>query len=344
MDNEIKGKAKGGIARAASLTPEQRSKQSQKAAQKRWELDKKEVPRAVNQGDLVIGERTLSCAVLEDGTRVISRNAIFRAFGRTKRGRAKDEMRVLNMPSFIDAKNLQPFIDEALRGELIPIEYKAITGKMIQAGYNALILPKICDVYLTARLDNVLTKSQLPLAAVSEILVRSFSKIGIIALVDEATGYQDKRTRDALQQLLSIYLTEEKLKWAKTFPNEFYKHLFRLRGWQYNPLDQRKPKIVGKLTNQIVYKKLPPGVLEKLREMNPIKNKKTWRRGAAHFQFLSSDIGQPDLRDHFVQLMPLMRASEDWTSFVTLLDKAIPDPDIKLRGEQQTINFDKKKD
>lgn len=64
-----------------------------------------------------IGDNELTCAVLEDGSRIISRNAIFKAFGRTKRGRKKGEVRVIDvpdLPSFIDAQNLQPYIDENL--------------------------------------------------------------------------------------------------------------------------------------------------------------------------------------------------------------------------------------
>ena len=97
----------------------------------------KSIPKAQYQGELTIGEKKLACAVLDDGTRVISRNAIFRAFGRTKRGRSKDEIRVPNMPSFIDAKNLQSFQDDDLKGELIPIEYFSSKGKTVQTGYNA---------------------------------------------------------------------------------------------------------------------------------------------------------------------------------------------------------------
>jgi hypothetical protein len=90
----------------------------------------KQVYRFACQGSLRIGEREMACAVLDNGIRVISRNAIFRAFGRTKRGRKKDEIRVLNMPAFIDAKNLQPFINEDLKGELKSIEYQALNGRM----------------------------------------------------------------------------------------------------------------------------------------------------------------------------------------------------------------------
>lgn len=336
MNDEITGKSKGGVARAAKLTPEERKNIATKAAKKRWSTvnnNKQKLPKAIYQGELTIGDRVLSCAVLEDGTRIISRNAIFRAFGRTKRGRAKEETRVLNMPSFIDAKNLQPFIDDTLKGELIPIEYNPVSGISVQTGYNALILPKICDVYLSARLDGILTKSQLPLAAVSEILVRSLSKIGIIALIDEATGYQEKRDRDELSKLLAVYLSEEKLRWAKMFPDEFYKQIYRLRNWSY-PTGAKRTPLVGKITNQIVYEKLPPGVLDELKKRNPVI-KEIKRRKWKYTQFLSEDIGQPDLRDHLLQLIALMRASSNWHIFKKLFIRAFPSP-----GDQLSLDID----
>lgn len=162
-------------------------------------------PKALYQGKLNIGEKLLDCAVLENETRVISQSAIFKAFGRTKRGRAKDEIRVPNMPSFLDANNLQPFIGEDLRRELMQIEYRNLSGSKT-TGYSALILPLICDVYLAAREKGQLAKQQYHLAKAAEILVRSFAKIGIIALIDEATGFQSFRKKDALRFLTNIWL------------------------------------------------------------------------------------------------------------------------------------------
>lgn len=125
------GASKGGVARAKKLTPEERSEIARIAVEARWEKagkDNQRIRKATHQGTLKIGEKEMPCAVLNDGTRVISKNAIFRAFGRTKRGRKKDEVRVLNMPAFIDANNLQPFISEDLRGVLKQIEYKNLSG------------------------------------------------------------------------------------------------------------------------------------------------------------------------------------------------------------------------
>jgi len=171
---------------------------------------------ATHEGTIEIGEKKLNVAVLSDGTRLITQSAVFKAFGRTKRGRAKDDVRVLNRPAFMDAKNLQPFIDEALEGVLNTIGYEDMNGNKSD-GFNAEILPMMCKVYLDARQDGVLLKQQQPLARASEILLISLSKVGMIALVDEATGYQYDRERFELQKILKAYVSEEILKWQLTF-------------------------------------------------------------------------------------------------------------------------------
>ena len=87
-------------------------------------MENKKLLNATHEGKLKIGEVELNVAVLEDGTRVITQSAVFKAFGRTKRGRSKDDIRVLNRPAFIDARNLQPFINEDLNRVLNLLEYK----------------------------------------------------------------------------------------------------------------------------------------------------------------------------------------------------------------------------
>lgn len=278
--------------------------------------------KATHQGKVLIGEKELNCAVLEDGTRILSRTAIFKAFGRTQRGRKKDEIRQLNMPSFIDAKNLQPFISEDLMGKLIPIKYQTKTGSEAD-GYKAEILPLLCDVYLQARQQNGLTPQQMPLAFASEILVRSLSKIGILALVDEATGYQYDRERDELQKILAAYIRKELLPWTKRFPDEFYKEMFRLKKWEYKGTP--KPSYVGKLTNYLVYEQLPEGVLEELENKNPIIDNKRWRR-YRHHQYLTQETGIPHLDKHLVSIITLMRVCDTWEQFDKMFRKAFNIP------------------
>jgi hypothetical protein len=307
----------------------------------------KKALKAINQGDLKIGDKKLECAVLEDGTRIISRNAIFRAFGRTKRGRASYETRVPNMPSFMDAKNLQSFISEDLRGGLKPIEYQDTNGKVI-TGYNAEILPLICEAYLAAREAGILTKRQLPLAVASEILIRSFSKIGIIALVDEATGYQEDRARDELQKILKAYISDELLPWTRRFPTEFYRQMFKLRGWRYPPTGDkgapRGPRYAGKLTKELIYEKLPDGVLRELEELNPPDGK--WQRKHRHHQWLTSDIGNPHLEKQVAIVTTLMKASSNWRQFERLFKRAFSEESKQTEMkfiEEENFKDDKQK-
>lgn len=323
------GAAKGGIARAQKLSPAERSEIARQAVEARWERagkykDDRPVLRATHQGILKIGEREMPCAVLDNGTRLISRNAIFKAFGRTKRGRKKDEVRVLNMPAFIDANNLQPFIGVDLRGVLKQIEYKNLNGQITQ-GYDAKILPLLCDVYLEARRKGgILTKHQEPLAVQSEILVRSFAKIGIIALIDEATGYQEIRDRIALQKILDKYLTDEWAKWTKTFPDDYYKELFRLKDIPYPPVQSstKKPSYVGHWTNDIIYDRLAPGVKDALKEINP--RLLSGFRGRKHHQHLTRDYGHPELTDLLSNVIFLMKSCTSWDDFKSRLNRAKP--------------------
>ncbi len=159
------------------------------------------------------------------------------------------------------------------------------------------------------------------------MVVRAFAKVGIIALIDEATGYQAERARKdktELQRILAAYISPELMPWAKRFPDEFYEQLFRLREWQYQPVSVRKPRVVGKITSQLVYEKLPPGVLEELRAKNPADE--DGRRKHKHHEFLTEDVGHPHLKDHLLQVIMLMRISPSWKTFERLFARAFPAP------------------
>jgi len=279
--------------------------------------------KATHFGKITIGEKELTCAVLEDGTRILSSTAMFKAFDKVRKGKSKEENRVTNMPSFIDANNLKPYIDKAFtEGTEFSIKYIA-KNKSILNGYKAEILPIVCDVYLQARQDSVLTPNQKPTALAAEILIRSLSKIGIISLIDEATGYQEERERDELQKLLSLYVREEFLPWTRRFPLDFYKEMFRLKGWEYK--GNAKSPLVGQYTNKFVYDVLPEMVLDELRNKNPlVKNKsnenKFYRKYKFH-QFLTENIGISHLDKHLASVITIMKLSDNWEHFESLFNR-----------------------
>ena len=168
----------------------------------------------------------------------------------------------------------------------------------------------------------MLRKNQEKFALACEMLVRGLAHIGIIALVDEATGYQEIRDRLALQKILEAYISKELLKWAKRFPDEFYREMFRLKNWQWQGMKINRPSVVGHYTNDVVYDRLAPGVLDELRKLNPPDE--AGHRRHKHHQWLTQDVGHPKLRDHLSGVIALMRVASNWDQFRRMLDKAFP--------------------
>lgn len=315
--------SKGGKARAEKLSADERREIARSAAQTRW-AEASALPRATHMGTLNIGSAEIPCAVLSDGTRLLTQAGFLQALGRSSKPKGRSQQVTDGLPPFLATKSLSSLITQDIVEATVPIAFVTPTGGKA-LGHKAELLPKVCDLFLEARTAGLLTAQQQPLAMQSEILVRSLAKVGIVALVDEATGFQDERDRDELHRLLSAYLTEERLAWAKRFPDEFYKQIYRLKDWTWPPTGRAKPPILGHITNDIVYDRLPVGVLPKLQELNPT-DEQSKRRKYKHHQFLSTDVGQPDLRDHILQLLPLMRVSRSWDGFKRLLETAFPKP------------------
>ena len=313
-DEPTSGKAKGGIARAESLSPEKRSEIAKRAAAERWSTTN---PRATHSGLLTIGEAELPCYVLENGERVLSTRGIMKALGRTWRGRKYSGT---ELPVFLEAANLKPFIANNLGSVLSPIIFRTDRGAKGE-GFRAEILPAVCETYLSARDASALTDPQLRVAKACEILVRALSRVGVIALVDEATGYQELRDKHALQAMLDAFLRKELAAWAKRFPDEFYQQIFRLRGWEWKGRGTNPPQVVAYYTKDIVYARLAPAILDELEKRNPVEN---GRRLAKHHQWLTTDVGHPALAQHLHAVITLMRVSASWDQFKQMLDIAHP--------------------
>lgn len=323
--------SKGGKARAEKLTPEQRHNIASVAARARWD-EASNLPKATHTGTLQIGDAEIPCAVLSDGTRLLTQAGFLQALGRSSKPKGRSQQVTDGLPPFLATRSLKPLLTEEILETTVPVVFITPTGGKA-LGYRAELLPKVCDLFLEARSAGLLTVQQQQLALQSEMLVRSLAKVGIVALVDEATGFQIERDRDELHKLLSVYLSEERLAWAKRFPDEFYRQIYRLKGWKW-PVGRAKTPYLGHITNDIVYDRLPEGVLPKLQELNPT-DEISKRRKYKHHQFLSENVGQPDLRDHILQILPLMKISRTWDTFKRHLDNAFP----KL-GDQVEMDLD----
>lgn len=265
--------------------------------------------QAKYEGVLNLGNAQLEVAVLDNGQRIIKQAAVFKALDRPARGNS----RVIGIPTFMDAKNLQRYVNEEVIHVIKKVDYLDIKGSQ-QQGFDCLILPTVCDLYLKAREDNILLPTQIDTAQKAEILMRSLAKVGIVALVDEATGYQYDREHDELQKILKAYISEELLPWQKRFPDVFYKELFRLNGWNYTVNGiKKRPGVIGKWTNTIIYEELPKGVLEELKNKTP--KSASGNRTERYHQYLTEDIGEPNLEKQINKAITLFQVSDNMKQF-----------------------------
>lgn len=318
------GAAKGGLARAKHLTPERRIEISRRAAIARW--GEPTVP-ATHDGTLQIGDAEFPCAVLKDGTRVLTEMKFMEGMGMYRSGalstrREPDpDDRGARVPLYLAFKNLKPFVSAHLSDvHIAPLKYRTLSGNVAH-GIRAEIIPKICEVWLDARAAGVLGKAQMKVAAKADMLLRGLANVGIVALVDEATGYQYDRARWALAEILEHYISKDLARWAKTFDDEYYRQIFRLRGWDATDI-RKRPAVVGKWTTDIVYARLAPGVLDKLREITPRDDKGRLKHHL--HRRLTPDMGVPALREHLASAVTIMKLAPDWKWFMDKLDQLHP--------------------
>ncbi len=297
---------------AKTMTNEERAK---KASNERWHPI---VPKATHSGILNIAGQEIQCDVLNDGRRVLRQKNVLKAMGKGSLGRYDQKKgKELNLPIFLTANNLIPYLepDFMKRGELI--FYKSMNGKKIQ-GYDAKILTEACKIYVKADDDKALFESQKSIAKVCRSMLYGLATIGIISLVDDATGFVEQRNRNELQEILDKYISEELRAWTRKFPDEFFKQVYKIHGWNYSKTGHH-PQYLGKFINKYIYEKLPPMVLQELQRKNPCDENGV--RKHRHHQFLTDDIGDDNLKKQLVQTITLMKVSENVEQFKQLMEK-----------------------
>ena len=274
---------------------------------------------------LIISDVEIPCYVLEDETRVLSQRGVFSGISAT-RGGPRSEIEVgAEMPRFASQKWLKPFIPNDLVVALkSPILFRPSGGQKAY-GYPATLLVEICNVILEAHTSGATSYRQAAIVERSLTLIRGLATVGIVALVDEATGYQQIREKRALATILEKFISKELQPWTRTFPFEFYEQIFRLKGWTGSASAER-PSVIGHYTNDFVYDRLAPGVLDELRKLNPVQPKTKARR-YRHHQWFTPDLGHPKLREHFAAVLALMKAAPNWNDFKRSLARAFPKPD-----------------
>lgn len=271
---------------------------------------------------LKLGNLEIPCYVLEDGTRVFSGRGIQRILtGESKSGSW--------LSRFIRRGDISPFIC-ARENDVIsrienPIKFSQKGGRdnVLDAyGYEVTILVDICSAIIDSNRSGLF--NDVTVVANADIIIRAVAKVGIIALVDEVTGYNKEKTRakDELQRFLNQFMSEEATKWVKTFDDSFFEMIYKMRGWDWTQI-KRRPGVVGTWINDIVYERLAPMVFSELKRRNPKNNQ--GNRPNRHHQYLTEEIGHPKLREHLTAVQAIGRVSGyNWPKFMQMIDVAFP--------------------
>ena len=292
--------------------------------------DIQKIRKAIYQSDdLDLNGFKISCAVLDDGTRVLVSRSLANAFGIKGSGaywrkkKSDNTEKGALLPEYLSAKYLSPFISDDLYAKASnSIVYENKQG-VITDGVEDEVLPDICDVFVKAGEKGALADNT-DIAQNAYKMILAFSKLGIRALIDEVTGYQkDKnRAKDELTKFLSQLMREDAAVLVRRFEDSFFEMIYKMRGWTWN-YTHKHPGVVGIWINDIVYERIAPLVLAELRKKNP--KLETGGRKNKHNQFLTEEVGVPKLLNHLAAVEALGRAANyNWSTFMTFLDTAFP--------------------
>lgn len=317
------GASKGGQNRANKLSAERRQEIARMGALARIEKAGGKMPLIAKYGaddrPLRIGSIEIPCYVLSNGMRVLSLRGLHGGIGMSVGGGQGGVRKIANLMERLRKKGID-IRDLSARANS-PVRFIPTHGG-IADGYEATLLPDICAVLIEAHQKGVLDARLEGMAKRAAILQHGFATVGIVALVDEATGYQEARPKDALALILEKFVAKELRPWIKTFPADYYRQIFRLNGWPPYEEGTGSPGVVGHWTNNIVYRRLAPGVLAELKRLTPRGT--TGRLKNRLFQRLTDEIGHPKLREHLTGVVMLMKYSPDWQTFMSRLDVEYP--------------------
>ncbi|MGG0644206.1 P63C domain-containing protein [Sporosarcina gallistercoris] len=295
-----------------------------------------ELPRAVvNESQFNIGDTKLTGSVLNDGRRVIKDTSLFSALDRTRKG----ETRIEGFPPIIGSKSLATLLTEMYPqylNQIMPFEvaqFNGSTGKW----YDANTIPIICDLYMEAEKQGLISVNQAHVLERAKVLLRSLAKVGITALIDEATNYQEVRGKDELQLLLEQFIAEELRPYSKEFKSEYFEQLFKLYGLPYDPTTSKRPLYFAKFTRKYVYDLLPPNVWVEIDKQNPLlydaEKDRSKRKYHIH-RLLSEEHGIRYLREHLESLIPVMKLSKNMNDFKLNFEEVYADKIRKIKQMQ----------
>lgn len=305
--------AKGGKARAAKMTKEERSSSARSAALARWAQAQL---RATHRGNFEEEFGIdVDCYVLDDEfkTAVISKRGMAAALGLAEGGSA--------LSRFVSSARMLEYVGEKLRQKLdnplvfrfFPVGQNAASGGSIH-GYDVTILVDVCKAILKADEAGTL-KGRPKLVRQAHVILNASAKAGIKGLVYALAGYD--ATRAEVIAAFKFFVREEAREYEREFPNDLYEQWYRL--YDVPRPEKNRPWKFKDLTIKHVYTPLARSNGRILDLTRAQRAKREERHKKLH-QFLS-DIGVKALRVHLGKVLGIALISESRAQYERHVEK-----------------------
>lgn len=322
--SNTKSQSKGGLARAQSLSSEEKSEIAKKGADARWD---KAIPTVLLGGKLTLGGINVDCYVTEEGERLIAGRGMQDVLKLVDESTPNAKKPGSRLTRLLNNRTLNPLIYKEKSVDHFEPKKRRYQSRII-AGFNAEMLVDICEGMLEARDRGLLrTARQNIVASQCELIMRGLAKTGIVALIDEATGYQNLRPADGLRTYFDLVLKKDLAVWVKRFPDEYYENIYKLKSWDWPGMATNRYSVVGTYTNDLVWERIVPGLREELEKRNP-KNDKGYRPHK-HHQWLNDEAGDKLFSAQMFTILALQRAclnksGNKWNHFISMMDDVLP--------------------
>ncbi|EKY2079385.1 P63C domain-containing protein [Cronobacter sakazakii] len=305
---EPKGKAKGGLARANSLTKEQRSEIAKKAAAKRWGYKATHMGNFKEQFGI-----DAECYVLDDGkkTPVVTKTGLAELLGIGEHARDIDQL--------LNAQYMSNFRDlELLEKMENPFKFQ-LTSKsktVHQAyGYDITVIVDIGRALIAARDAGALPAARVKAADSAQRIINASAKSGIRDVAYAVSGYEP--SAQEVIEAFKMYVREEARAWEKEFPDELYYEWYRL--YELKRPERGHPGNFRWFTERHIYETLAKSE-GKILDLAKESREENGKRGDKIHMFLS-DVGVKALRRHIGKIIGMASMCETKEQYESALER-----------------------
>lgn len=264
-----------------------------------------------NIGKIILSDTLeIECYVLENGSRVITKQGIQKTLGISNKNNNGFSLEDIILSSEVK-KSQEKFeyflpIKKALQNN-----FKS-TSQQNTRFYDVEVLITICSHINRMKLLGFLPDELDWLHVTSEKIRDAFSKLGIIAFVDDATGYTKFRKQNEYVEKLKLLLSEDAGEWEKCFTTDFYEIFWKFWGNRKKFDGSKKQQFFRALMEKYVYTPLA--------KKTGIDNDASNSKNCADLVF--GNIGKATLKTYLEKLTLIGRMSDTEGDFDRNLEKS----------------------